>query len=332
MTKYETKNLATPLFFPFSHISKDQLNSVTAFFSSFGLLPLVPDFSADPMLASLAEQAVLHPIFFPSARELDLVEKQVHSYQDWAQLHRGNEKNLKVLLKEQPYFMEDTGLSSIQSQIRSGIQKKETSFDQKKAGQNPLLLLKFAQLLDVQNEGIDDELTALEQSKSSLFSELIGATLEKNPGKPDRGTSCQDPADPGRIMTQERVLSWFRYAQAKDAFKLPGATPLLVTTSPAVLDYMVSNSQGVINALDIDSIKVHENECENKCKWQQDFYQFLEETIVSENSSGGIPPGADDTCSLSGQIKLYLFPEGGTKAFFNIPDQSLAVCLVQLKS
>ncbi len=324
MTKNENENLATPLFFPFSHISKDQLKGVTAFFSSFGFLPLVPDFASDRVLASLAEQAVLQPIFFPSAQELDLVEKQVHSYLDWAKLHRGNEKNLKSLFKEQPYFKEDTDLSSIQSQIRSGISKKTAPSDQKQAGQDPLLLLKFAQLLDAQNEGIDDELAALEESKASLFAELIG--------EPAIGSFGSDPADPGRIMTRERVVSWFRYAQANDAFKLPGATPLLVTTSPAVLDYMVSNSQGVINALDIDSIKVHENECENKSKWQQDFYHCLEETIVSENFSGGILPGADDTCSLSGQIQLYLFPGGGTEAFFNIPDQSLAVCLVQLKS
>lgn len=327
------ENMIDTMFFPFSHISKNQLTSVTAFFQNMGFLPLVKDFTADPILADLAEKDILYPVF-PLVQDLGEAEKQVQSYLDWAKLHRGNEKNLKALLKEEPYFMDATGLSSIQSQIRGGV--KHPLSDQKKKVPNPLLLLKFAQLLDVQNEGIDDELTALEKSNASLFSELIGETPaekseEKSEEKSDGGLPDSSYLDPGRIMTKERVVFWFRYAAEREIFKQPGA-PLLVTTSPAVLDYMVSQCEGVINALDIDSIKVHENDCEKKCNWHQEFDQFLKETIAGKNCSRGVPPEADDRCFLSGKIKLCLFPEGGMKAFLNIPDQSIAVCLVQLKS
>jgi len=332
MTENIPENIMKTMFFPFSHISKSQLTSVSAFFQNLGLLPLVPDFTADPMRADLTEKKFLNPLF-SSVQELGGVEKQVQSYLDWAKLHRGNEKNLKSLLKEEPYFMDATGLSRIQFQIRGGV--KQVGSDQKKEVQNPLLLLKFAQLLDVQNEGIDDELAALETSKISLFSELMGETSEKNSEnkseKSDRGQSDSSYMDPGRIMTKERVVSWFRYAAEKSIFKQPGST-LLVTTSPAVLDYMVSRCEGVINALDIDSIKVHENDCEKKNNWLQDFSRFLKETIAENNVSGSAQPEADDICFLSGRIKLCLFPEGGMKAFLNIPDQSIAVCLVQLKS
>ena len=322
------ENMIKTMFFPFAHISKNQLTSVTAFFQNMGLLPLVPDFASDPLRAVLTGKGILHPLF-SSAQELGGVEKQVQSYLDWAKLHRGNEKNLKSLLKEEPYFMDATGLSSIQSQIKRGV--KETGSDPKKEVQNSLLLLKFAQLLDVQNEGIDDELTVLETSKNSLFSELTGEILEKNFETFARLLEDSAYADPGRIMTKERVLSWFRYAGEKKIFQQPSA-PLLVTTSPAVLDFMVSRCEGVINALDIDSIKVHENDCEKKCSWQKNFSQFLKEIIAGKNSSGSVQPEADDTCHLSGRIKLCLFPEDGMKAFLNIPDQSIAVCLVQLKS
>jgi hypothetical protein len=133
-------------------------------------------------------------------------------------------------------------------------------------------------------------------------------------------------------MTKERVVSWFRYAGEQGIFKHPKSSPLLITTSPAVLDYMVSNCEGVINALDIDSIKVHEKDCEKKCAWLQDFYRFLKETVAGKNASRRVPPEADDACSLSGRIQLCLFPEGGRKAVFKLPEQSIAVCLVQLKS
>lgn len=325
------------IFFPFSHISKDQLKVVTAFFSKVGFLPMVNDFRSDPILAELAEQGNLLPVF-PLARDIGLVEKQVQSYLDWAKLHRGNEKNLKLLIKEQPYFMEDTALSNILSQIRKGTQKKETSSDHgnighgKKAVQDPFLLLKFAQLLDVQNEGIDDELDALEQSKSSLFSQLLGETSENNSGKSDSGIFSSSSPDPGRIMTKERVVSWFRYAVKKEMLNAAGKFPLLITTSPVVLDYMVSKCDGVINALDIDSIKVHENGCKNKDKWQYNFFKFLEEVIAGKSSSGIEQPEAGDNCIMSGRIKLCLFPEESIKEFLNIPGQSIAVCLVQLKS
>jgi len=309
---------------------KDQLKSVTAFFSKISFLPLVTNFNADQPITRLIEQDILQPIF-PSDGDLGVVEKQVRSYQDWAKLHRGNEKNFRALLQEQPYFTDDTGLSSIQSQIRRGIQKTQAPRDlaeQKKKTPDPLLLLKFAEILDVQNEEIEDELAALEQSKSSIFSQLLGETSETL----DSGAFFSSADDPGSIMTEERVVSWFRYAQKKGVFKGAGSTALLVTTSPAVLDFMVSRCEGVINGLDIDSIKVHENECEKKCEWQQGFNRVLEKIIENKSSSGVIPPTSDDTCSLMGNIRFCLFPGDSIKAFLNIPGQSIAVCLVELKS
>ena len=344
MTKYMTKYMITPLFFPFSHMRKDQLKSVTAFFQKISFLPLVTDFNTDQQLTRLIEQDILQPIFL-SDGEIDVVEKQVRSYQDWAQLHRGNEKNFRGLLQKQPYFTEDTGLSNIQSQIRHGTQKKEApgesvdsvdSAEQQKKTPDPLLLLKFAEILDVQNEEIEDELTLLEQSKASLFSQLLGETPGKKSGKKSEKSASDlflsSADDPGSIMTEERVVSWFRYSQKKGVFKGEGSTALLVTTSPAVLDFMVSRCEGVINGLDIDSIKVHENECEKKCEWQQDFYRVLETIMDSKSSSGVTPPMSDDTCSLTGSIRLCLFPGDSTKVFLNMPDQSIAVCLVKLKS
>jgi hypothetical protein len=322
-----TKPMITPIFFPFSHIRKDQLKCITAFFSKIAFLPLVPDFNADQKLAQLTAQGILHPLF-SSAQELDRVKAQVRSYQDWAQLHRGNEKNLRALLQESPYFADDTGLSSIQSQIRRGTKEKKSGDHEKKIP-DPLLVLKFAEILDAQNEGIEEELAALELNNASLFSQLLGEAGEI---KSDSYSSPCVSSDPGSIMTEGRVVSWLRYSEAKGIFKGEGGTALLVTTSSAVFDFMVSKCEGAINGLDIDSIKVHENECENRCKWQQDFDCCLEKTIANEKSSEMAQLEADDTCSLTGKIKLCLLPGEVSKAFLKIPGQSIAVCLVQLKS
>jgi len=327
------------LFFPFTHSSKEQLKTLSAFFSKIGFLPLVKDFKSHPILAGLTEQGILEP-YFPSIQRLVQVEKQVQSYVDWAQINRGNEKNLKSLLKEQPYFFDDTGLASIQSQIRNRTKKDRGARNgekpvQENNAQDPLLLLKFAQLLDIQNEDVDEQLHVLEQTRASLFSELKGGGDIADPEKTgfiqnDPGQNSKGQNDPGVFMTRERIASWMRYASEKGLFKENDNPPVLVTTSPAVLDYLMSRFEYVINALDIDSLKVHEDGCENKQKWQQDLYGSIKEISIREGSIEKELPVVKDGCSLSGQIKLCLFPGASINEFFNVPGKQIAVCLVKL--
>ncbi len=317
------------LFFPFSHITQYQLKVISAFFSKLGYFPLKPDLNSDPILARLMENNILAPLF-SSAETLKAIEQQLQSYVSWANVHKGNENNLKSLIQEPPYFSEVTELARVQTQIKGGnIQEPETA---KKPGQNPLLLLKFAQMLDAQKEEIDEKLQRVAQNRSSLFSQLKGELLETELEKIIPGFPDPERDDPGRVMTEERVVSWIRYAVKKGLFNQAESSPLLVTTSPAVLDCFTSKTLDVINALDIDSIKVHENGCPHKQAWQQAFSHFLEEPIIGRSVSGTCLPWAEDSCVLSGQIKLCIFPGGDINAFFNIPGKQLKVCLVQLKS
>ncbi len=332
------------LFFPFTHFSMEQLKTMAAFFPKIGFLPLVKDFTSHPILAGLTEQGVLEP-YFPSAQRLVQVEKKEQSYLEWARLNKGNEKNFKSLLKEQPYFFDDSGPASIQSQILNGTGKdREASNGEKPVQENnvhdPLLLLKFAQLLDIQNEDVDEQLNALEQTRASLFSELRGEVDMADTEKTDsiqnslyqkvKSQKSKSQNDPGLFMTRERIASWMRFACEKGFFKKNENFPILVTTSPAVLDYLLSRFEYVINILDIDFLKVHEEGCENKQKWQQDLYEFLKEIIVRQGSIEKKLPVVEDGCSLSGQIKFCLFQGASMNEFFNVPGNQVAVCLVKL--
>lgn len=323
------------LFFPFSHITRYQLKVLSAFFSNLGYFPLKPDVSSDPMFARLTENNILTPLF-SSAETLKTIEHQVQSYVDWANVHKGNENNLKSLIQDHPYFSEVTELARVQAQIKARIKSGPNRILEPEPGekplQDPLLLLKFAQLLDAQKEEIDEKFQRVAQSKSLLFSQLKGETLETGLEKMVPGAPDPEMDDPGRVMTEERVVSWARYAVKKGLFKEAGISPLLVTTSPAVLDFLMSKTREKINALDIDSIKVHENVCPHKQAWQQAFSHFLEEAIIGRSVSGTCLPWTEDSCALSGQLKLCIFPGGDINAFLNIPGKQLVVCLVQLKS
>ena len=319
------------LFFPFTHITRNQLNTVLAFFPSFQYLPGLVDFKHHQALQELFEQGKIHPLF-SSPEELVTVEQKVGQYLEWVRIHKGNEHSLKSLLKDNPYFTSDTDVTVIKSQIKGIKEDKggDTAFlPDEPALQRNLLFLKMAQLCDEQNERIDLELKDLDTSRDTLISTLRGSESPLSDGK-DRKT--EGYKDLGLMMTRERIYAWSGCMVQKGALKQEeGRQPLFITTSEAVFDYLESNCQDVVNALDIDKIKVHENECENKNEWQHQFCDYLMRAIQGNGTRENELPEVNDRCSLSGQIKLNLFSGNDINKLFNCSDEQIPVCLIKLK-
>lgn len=310
------------IFFPFSHVSPEQIQTLTSFFTRVDFLNLNRDIPTDSELHCRIDQGNLNPIGMDTQRLVG-IEKQVQSYVDWAQLHRGNEKNLKSLLQDTPYMTDEEGLTSIQSRIREAGADKRSN----QAPRDPLLFLKFAEIWDIQNQGIHDELQALETGTNSLFAELKGEVETPAPESVDTSQS-----DPGSAMTGERIQAWAEAAAQMGLFRQGGELPLLVTTSPESLEYLVSNTDQVINALDIKSIKVHENGCENKDLWHGEMNTILDAVITGETPSSTDMIGSSDLCCGAGQIRCCLLSGGKLNEILKTPGKQLAVCLVQLNS
>ncbi len=310
------------VFFPFSHVSPEQIKTLTSFFARISFLNLNRNIPTDSDLNCRIDQRDLNPIGVDTQRLVG-IEKQVQSYVDWAQLHRGNEKNLKSLLQDTPYMTDEEGLTSIQSRIREA--GAENSSNQ--APRDPLLFLKFAEIWDIQNQGIHDELKVLETGTNSLFAELKGELQTPAPESVDTSQS-----DPGNAMTGERIQAWAEVAAEIELFPEEGELPLLVTTSPGVLEYLVSGTDQVINDLDIESIKVHENGCENKKQWHQEMNTIFDEIIAGKNPSITGMIGSEDLCGAAGQVRCCLLSGGRLNETLKIPGKQLAVCLVQLNS
>ncbi|MCG8567624.1 MAG: hypothetical protein MI747_21330 [Desulfobacterales bacterium] len=310
------------VYFPFSHLGKTELDSVGTFFPSMACLPLEADFSRHPQLNALVESGFLRPTF-PSAEQVAEVDRRAASFRDWAGLNRGNEKNLKALLKDNPYFCDDTQLAQIQSQIRQGLGHGEREdIKELDDGVGLLLFLKLAQLLDAQGEDIDGELDALDRNRMALFSELKGEL--DLPG--ENGGQSRD-LDPGRVMTWERIQTWAAWARKCEIL---GGKTLLVTTSRAVFQELETRADQVINTLDIDSIKVHENGCDETQDWQGQFVEMLQNHI--ETGSMELPlPEAQDGCRIMGRLQLGLFSGKMVEECFNQPGRPLAVCRVGIK-
>ena len=328
------------VFFPFSHLGKQQCRTLLTFFSRVRFLSMAAGATQESWLAELTDRGAVKPLF-TSATDLAAIEARIQSYLEWVKIHRGNERNLKALLKDNPYFMDDSGLTGIKSQLhrrlhggqQSGVDARE---DSDTAATDPLLFLKFAQMADAENEKIDAELQHLEKSRASLFSTLKGEAKMEIPGLP-----ATAPSDPGRSMTGARIRNWLGVARQRGLFPGEGELPLLVTTSQAVFDRLESIFGEGINALDIDSIKVHEDGCEQKPQWQEHLSEALWSILETPakwerklpqalyRDPGGCSP---EECHLTGRIKLAVFREPEGETGHGLGGKQVAACLVELKA
>ena len=318
------------LFFPFTHITQKQLSTILAFFPSFQYFPGISDFKHHKVLQDLLDQGQVHPVFL-SPEELEIVEQKVEQYQAWAQIHKGNEVNLKSLLKDNPYFTSDTNVTAIKSQIKGSKEDKADSGAVLSPGpalQHNLLFLKTAQLCDEQNERIDLKLKDLETSREDLISSLRGLESSLTVVQDSKMDANKDV---GAMMTRERIYAWSGCMAQKGALDQEGDGPLFITTSEAVFNYFESICQDFVNALDIDKIKVHENKCENKSEWQHHFCKYLMRAIQGNGTRENELPKVNDKCSLSGRIKLSLFSGDDINKLFNCSEKQIPVCLIKLK-
>jgi hypothetical protein len=313
------------LFFPFTHIREDQLNTVLSVFNCFHYLSVTRDLSENTELDAYYQNGRIHP-YFPSLKQIGDIERISAQYLDWAAIHKGNETNLKALLSDTPFFTHDTDVTAIKSQVLKKGGKADTSGNEVTADKH-LLFLKMAQLCDAQQDDIDKKLNALDKNREALVNALLGVDSPL----PEPGKDRLPPVDFGDKMTAERILSWTGVMAARGELEKEGDTPIFITTSTAVFDYLESNCENIVNPLDIKEIKVHENGCKNQKKWQHSFDDLLMHAVQGRNCREKDLPQVDDDCSLPVRLKLGLFSGENVNRVFNMTDKQIPVCLVRLK-
>jgi len=316
------------LFFPFTHLTRIQLKTILRFFPYMEHLALEENYSNYPELEALSGEQKIIPWFLTSDESAQ-TQAQIAQYLDWAKIHKGNEHNLKSLFKDNPYFTNDSDVSAIKSHLKTAGDHRKKTEPGKNLTVQHRLFLKMAQLCDFQNESIDSQLKDIDQNRNIIFSSLRGIEQKK-----DLDIEMIQPdiiKDDQSIMAKERVLAWSRIMAEKGALTQKGKLPVLITTSSAVIEYLESICDDVINALDLDPIKVHENECENINEWQLQFTQGLLDVIMAGSAQEKPSLKVKDNCKHEGQIKLYLFSGNDINKLFNRTEKQIPVCLVRLE-
>ncbi len=314
-------------FFPFSHVDETQRTTLNAFFSQFIFLPLAPDLSQSPAMVPLVENGTAVPLFISGPR-LDEVASQVNVWMNWAALHKGNKHNLKNLIQDNPYLTDHLGAAPIQSEIRARMADSSRKPADNRMQTDPLLFSIIARITDAQNETIDQALTDLEEKQTALFSQLRG---DSEPGRSENTGSFG--RDPGDIMTRARIRAWATCAVEENLFSKQSPL-ILATTSAAVFEQVTANAAQVINALDIDDIKVHEDGCDHQPAWQKqllNLFGTLADGPADDIQAQTMLNRKDDACRRTGRIQVQTVEGPDLENRLNLPGRRLLVCRVSLK-
>jgi hypothetical protein len=320
------------VFFPFSHISNEQLETLLTFLPCFYYFPAASDMKDSEFLQNYVNSGRIIPIF--SEKEIiDEVEQTFKNYQDWANIHKGSKIHLKSLIEESPYFISDSDVLAIKSRIRNK-NTGEFTFPANKLLQKDLLFLKMAKSYDADQENIDFELSLVGKAGKDMLLGLLGSDIPVN--KEEKSEKQSTVYDPGEAMSRERLEAFARCVANLPLIRQSGQSPVCVTTSEAMISYLEIICTNSINTLDINPIKVHEKNCKNQAEWQKQLSDCISFAVEHKNEPiNGLPqnkltePG--DGCSLSGKIKVSLFSGETINDMFNLKDKYLAVCLIRLK-
>ncbi|PIE60858.1 MAG: hypothetical protein CSA29_06350 [Desulfobacterales bacterium] len=330
-------------FFPFTDMSPAQAHALAAIANVFGsikVLTLKPSRLLEHQPFQQSEGGQLEFVSVDQAR-LACLDAQVQGFKDWAAIHRGNEMNLKALIREKVWLNDENSLLAIQSRIRSQAGPGGSgpgAHDDVPQG-DPLLVLRFAEILDMENQAIRQRLNTVDENNAALFATLKGE-MEDTPDLEYPTTNVtleNDPFEEIRSSQMEdRIRAWCAAADQAGCFagvsNAAGGRVVLITTSPAVMAFMATNVQGTINRLDIDFIKVHEQDCVYQKEQHFILDDILETLTLGENNALLDETNmAECDCPVA-HVQLCAFSGRELNNAFNIPGGQVIVCLVTLNS
>ena len=348
-----------PIFFPFTHIREEDAAALLACFTGFYHFTV----------KSLSEIEFHDPAIdtiLPDKEDILPTLAMVEDYKSWASINQGRAGQLKSRVPDAPYFTSDTGISFLKSTIERGARSQglgigmdilasdhgsgkdsakkfadgssTDSLDSKKDEFiKSLVFLRMAQESDAEFDQIDKKLGSIAKSEAELFSALKGLDIENTSASFFSGKNQIQDEDQGSTMTEKRILAWARFFRKKANIFTGSNHLVLVTTSPAVMDYFHLKAKKSIKVLDIENFKVHERSCEHGDELKKRLNNSMENAVLGKTLEDNGLMEAADGCTLLVDIQLYFFSGGGVSDFFKTPmiqaeTGGVPVCLVRRKN
>jgi hypothetical protein len=323
-----------PIFFPFTHIQESDVKAISSLFKSILFFPVSTPAEYKENEGYMEGSDLLLPVYIED-EDFEQVLQKVKEYRSWGELHKDNRGNLKTFLQDQPYLTDPVGIAN----IRSGITNKTKEIEEVPTKEDSLIkslmFLRLAKIHDLEKETLSNQLLGIAKDEQKLFSEIRGLNREYDENNDIDGLKesllVKDKnEDPGAYMTAERIGAWVDFFNIQRPFSAFDSSLLFVTTSPAVMEYLMSVAKNKIKLLDIDNLKVHENKCGNKNQWVEVFHKYVDNLVKSGQQALNVPAERDDNCTLVVKIKLYLLQGDDISSFFQGIDQNVPVCFISV--
>ncbi len=261
-----------PIYFPFTFISASVFELLSAFFKQTVVYQISSRCVPDTM-QEWCNNGTLDIQIPVSCDEKKLIEI-LEDYRAWVTLHHGSELAfLKTQAGKIPFF-DETYTSRIRSDIKSQDRQNQSHIKTDDLF-NTMLFLHAAQEFDLQNHEASQDLLALEKIEKTFMNSLIGENEEAYTQTALSKTISAE--DPGHYMTAERIEAWARLMQHDQQ-----NSGLYITSSRAVLEYLIDIHPDLEVVTRIDSIPVGNKTVQKKEQWQDDLIKNL--TMLAKNA------------------------------------------------
>jgi len=298
-----------PIYFPFTYVPEAAGKALAACFGQTSVYQIASTKIPDDM-KKLAEDGILD-LRIPVDSNGKLLDKILKDYRGWIVSRQGVETAyLRTIAEEIPFFDE-----SASSQIRSDLKKtgKQTPSPEKP---DPLfqakLFLHMAQEFDIENTGLDRELMDIEALEEDFMKDLKGEDDDDQARAIVRMVLEKD--DPGHYMTKERLKAW-----ALLMHQDPEIFGLFVTSSRAVVEYIIDSVPETVRVIRFDTIPASNQNEEALVKWRYQLRESLERLAThpwpAEMDRMANPPEVPGTIS-NVSLTLYIVPGNTADAFF----------------
>ena len=334
------------IYFPFTHVSVQDRVALGTFFRevfvvssdpeqqwSAGLSRKPPDVPGRLNRSGGAGEKEdrgdeLPPCFnlLPFPGELrEQVVRLLADHRQWAAHSGARPGHLKEVLRKTPYFTSDSQVSVIQSQILKQGSSEETREVPDNALLRALAFLCLARENDEQHAVIEAALSNVNKKRRALFSTLRGdGPLTVSESRDDNACCDEDSpltlrgdgTDPGAQMTAVRLGSWFRVFKAVVPEDWQEQPLILVTTSPAVVEFFEQISSGRKLLLDKGAIYVHKETCAMGSPLQDQVMTDIESAVSGTDVKGTKPEQEPSETAFSRRLRLYHFRGDDVHRFF----------------
>lgn len=296
-----------PVYFPFTTITEPALTAVAACFGppvvyqAWGRIP--------ELLAKWAEEGRIE-IRVPISEDEDHLDRVLHEFRQWSEAHRGTDTRFFKTQRQTVPFFSESSRTQILRDIRTRADEKPAAPAADPLFESRLFLL-IAQIWDLQNQEVDQDLKSIQSFEMALQRHMKGPEESEFPVE-----RYGPPQDLGTHMTLERLRAWARIMAGSE--EIPG---LLVTDSPAVFETVLDQIPQPRRLLRQKGIAADAGPRASREAFLKDLDKLASEKEFSGEALSG--PGTGST----GGISLELYSAPGSSAmdilarFFDNPDE-----------